>query len=183
MYAYPQTAAAPSRSNGMDVTAWALVALIVAIICAGVGWFAASQDVLGNGDVQTQAELASREAAAAGVQSGYKAGAAQGRREAGLQAQLKLAQTKRSAAQEGFTNGFSDGRQRAAARSNGINSTFGMTSYDSYSLDTYTDPYATGLFDDAPGYSSSAYDEFGYGLSGGSVYGSTNPLASASLGN
>jgi hypothetical protein len=185
MYAYPQTAPAvqqPGRSNnGIDVASWALVALIVAILCAVVGWFIASHGVLGRGDVQTQAQLAAREGAARGVQDGYGQGAAQGRRQAALRAQLNLAQTKRSAAQDGYSAGFNAGRERAAARAGESMFGAGMSTYGAYPPQDSTDLMASGLFDDEPGFASSAYDEFGYGTSTGSAYDSTSPLSSAAL--
>lgn len=180
MYAYQQAAPAPQNKNGVDVAAWALVALIVALLCGAVGWFVASNDVLGRGDMQEQAELAAREGAARGVRAGYSQGAKQGRQQAGLQAQLSIAQGKRTAADEGYSAGYSTGRSRAEARRNGY-STGMMSSYDAYPAQDYSDVLSSSLLNDEPGYSTSAFDEFGYGTSAGSAYGATSPLSSAAL--
>lgn len=185
MYAYqqPAPAAVGSRTGGLDVTAWALVALVVAVVCGAAGWAIASQDVLGRDDLANETQLAAREGAARGMTDGYSQGAKSGRAEAGLRARLDLQQTKRSAAQEGYQAGFGDGRSRAAARAGDPDAMFGMSSTTSgaYPSMDYSDVLASGLFGDEPGYSTSAFGEFGYGTGSSVPYGSTNPLASSSL--
>lgn len=182
MYAYQQPAATAQRSGGLDVTAWALVALVVALVCAAAGWAIASQDVLSRDDLASEAQLAAREGAARGMTDGYSQGAKGGRSEAALRARLDLQQTKRSAAQEGYQAGLNDGRARAAARAGDPDAMFGLTTASgAYPSMDYSDVLASGLFGDEPGFSTSAYGEFGYGTGSSVPYGSSSPLASSSL--
>lgn len=183
MYAYQQYAPTQqTRRSGIDAASWALIALVVALICAGAGWAIASKRVMSQGELQDQSILASREGAARGMQDGYRDGAKVGRREEGLRARLDLQRSKRGAVQDGFNTGFNDGRARTEARSSGFDA-LAMSSLGSYPSMGYSDALSSGLFDDEPGYSTSSYSSYGYGANVGSTYATSgSSYASGSLG-
>ena len=75
MSTYQMTAPAQSRPGGMDVASWALVAVVVAIICAGAGWAIAREAGPTQDDLALSADLAGREGRIRGESSGYADGA------------------------------------------------------------------------------------------------------------
>ncbi|MCW2928384.1 MAG: hypothetical protein JWM86_2352 [Thermoleophilia bacterium] len=168
MATYQHAAPAPSRSSGTDVAAWALIALVVALICAGVGWAVARQDVPSRQDVAETSELAAREALVRGESTGFAAGARLGRNEAALKAKGSILAERRAATREGYDAGFQSGRSKAGDPDAYLSSTAGAGAYPSAG---YEDILAAGLFGaDAPGFSDSAYDSLGYGAGVTSPY-------------
>ncbi|MCW2924275.1 MAG: hypothetical protein JWM98_1679 [Thermoleophilia bacterium] len=172
MSTYQVAAPAPSRSSGgVDVAAWALVALVVAVVCAGAGWAIARQDSPGTADVARTADLAGRDGLVRGQQSGYVQGADQGRREAALRAKGEVATARQQASRDGYQAGYDAGRQRNDPGYVPSASTFGAGA-DASSL---PDPLETGgLGADVPGYSTSAFDGYGYGASAQAPYTGTS---------
>lgn len=173
--------AAPAPKGGTDVAAWALVALIVAAVCAAAGWAIASGDVLGREDLARNAALAAQDGAIRGESLGYGQGAAQGRREATLRTRTQVDNARRTASREGYAAGYAEGRAKAGDPNAYLNSTAGAGVYPEAG---YEDILAAGLFGaDAPGYSDSAFDSYGYGVGVTTPYlGSTTAL-STSLGD
>lgn len=170
-YAYSQPQPA-QHSGGTDLTAWALVALVVALICGGAGWAIARNDTPSSSEVARTSELAAREAATRGETIGYRNGAATGRSENSLRTKLYVAQAQAAAQREGFSAGFGDGRTRAQARANGFDSygLSGLGSTGAYPAADYNDVLASGAFDDVPGYADSTYSGSGYGTSATTPY-------------
>lgn len=186
MHAYQQTPApATAARSGTDVAAWALVALIVAIVCAGAGWAVARQDAPSSEDVAREAELAARESATRGMRSGYSQGADLGRREASFRARLSMLENRRSAAQSGWSAGYAEGRSRAASRAGDEEGLFGGASLPggAYPALGYEDVLASGMFGDAPGFSDSAYSSFGYGGGVSTPWTSTGAYGGTSRGD
>ena len=170
-YTYSQQPA-QQRGGGTDVAGWALVAVVVAIVCAGAGWAIARNSTPGRDDVARTSELAAREASARGEYAGYRSGAAAGRRETALQTKLAVAQGRASAQREGFNAGFGDGRQRAQNRAYGFDGGYaGLGAGGAFPSAGYEDILASGLFGaDAPGFSDSAYSGLNYGSSATTGY-------------
>ena len=173
MTTYQHAAPAPARSGGTDVAAWALVAIVVATICAGAGWAIARQDTPGSSDVARNAELAAREGLIRGEAAGFGEGAKLGRREVALKTKAQMAAERRQAAREGYDTGYSEGRMKAGDPN--AFSTAGMGA-GTYPTQGYEDILASGLLgSDAPGYSDSAYDTLGFGTGTSTPYlGSTS---------
>ena len=170
MTTYQHAAPAPARSGGTDVAAWALVAIIVAAICAVAGWAIASQDVLGRDDLARSAALAERDGFVRGESTGYSQGANQGRREASLRTRTQVDAARRQASREGYAAGYSEGRARAGDPDAFLSSPYGGGA-GAYPSAGYEDVLAAGLFGaDAPGYSDSAFDSYGYGSGIGTSY-------------
>ncbi len=161
MTTYQHAAPAPARSGGTDVAAWALVAVVVALICAAAGWAIARQDSPSGGDLQANAALASRDGFVRGERAGYGEGAALGRRQVAVRTKTQMAAERRQAAREGYDAGFAEGRTKAGDPDAFMYSSAGAGAYPSAG---YEDILAAGLFgSDAPGFSDSAYDSLGYG--------------------
>lgn len=168
MATYQHAAPAPVRSGGTDVAAWALIALVVAVICAGVGWAVARQDTPSRQDIAETSELAAREALVRGEYKGFAAGSRLGRNEAALRAKGSVLAEKRAATREGYNAGYQSGRMKAGDPDAFLGSTAGAGAYPSAG---YEDVLAAGLFGaDAPGFSDSAYDSLGYGVGATSPY-------------
>jgi len=165
-YTYSQPQQAPAQQSGPDVAAWALVALVVALICAAAGWAIARNDAPSRNDVARSAELAAREASVAGESIGYRNGAATGRAENALRTKLAVAQAKQQGSADGYGAGYVEGRSRAQSRQFGLGG-YGLGSSlgtsGAYPSAGYEDILASGAFSDVPGYSSSTYDAAGYG--------------------
>lgn len=173
MATYPQTAPAPART---DVAAWALVAMIVALICAGAGWAIARNDVPGRDDLARTSDLAARDGLLRGQASGFTQGASLGRREAALQARSTMLAARQQAQREGYDAGYSSGRSKAGDPNAYLSSTLGAGG--TYPSMGYEDVLANGLFgSDAPGFSDSAYDSLGFGAGSSTPY-----LGAASIG-
>lgn len=175
MSTYQPVPTTPSRS-GTDVAAWALVALVVALVCASAGWAIARQDVPSSAEVTRTSALAAREASVRGMRDGYGQGAAAGRRQASLQSQLEQLRQRGSASRDGWSAGYQDGRSRAAALRGDDADLFGMPSTGAYPSLGYEDVLSAGLFGDVPGFADSAFTGYGYGT------GSTTPYAAAAFG-
>lgn len=172
MTTYQQIAPAPGRAGNTDVAAWALVALVVAAVCAAAGWALARQDVPGMGDVARSGELAARGGLMRGEAAGYSEGARLGRREASARARATLLAERRQASREGYDAGYMEGRAKA-----GDPDAFmaGGMAGGAYPAAGYEDVLAAGLFGaDAPGYSDSAYDGLGYGTAASPYLGSAS---------
>jgi hypothetical protein len=181
MTTYQYAAPAPAKTGGTDVAAWALVALVVALICAGAGWAIARNDVMGMDDLSRATDLAARDGLARGESAGYGEGARLGRREASMRAKAQIGSERRSAAREGYESGYQEGRAKAGDPDAFLG--MGGLAGGAYPAAGYEDVLASGLFGgDEPGFSTSAYDSLGYGAGGSSPYlgGST---AATSLGD
>jgi hypothetical protein len=176
-----QYAAPAAGKGGTDVAAWALVALIVAVVCAFAGWAVASGQVLSQDDLARNAALAAQDGLVRGEAEGYRQGATQGRRESALRTRTRIDAERREAAREGYAAGYQQGRALAGDPNAFLASTAGAGAYPPAG---YEDILAAGLFGpDAPGYSDSAYDAYGYGIGVTTPYrGATTPLAT-SLGD
>lgn len=165
-YTYSQPQQAPAQQSGPDVAAWALVALVVALICAAAGWAIARNDAPSRNEVARTAELAAREASVQGEQIGYRNGAATGRAENALRTKYAVAQAKQQGTADGYGAGYTEGRSRAQARQYGLSS-YGLGgslgAAGAYPSAGYEDILASGAFNDVPGYASSAFDSAGYG--------------------
>ncbi|MBC7460998.1 MAG: hypothetical protein H7287_06515 [Thermoleophilia bacterium] len=185
-YTYSQPQQAPAQqSGGTDVAAWALVALVVALICAAAGWAIARNDNPSRSEVGRTSELAAREAATRGETIGYRNGAASGRADNSLRTKLYAAQARASAQREGYTAGFGEGRTRAQSRASGFDS-YGMSGLGStgaYPSADYGDVLASGAFGDVPGYADSAYSGAGYGTTGVTPYGGASSTYGTSSGD
>ena len=178
MSTYQQHAApAPVRSGGTDVAAWALVAIVVALICGGAGWAIARQDTPGSADVARNAELAAREGLMRGEAAGFGEGARLGRREVALTTRTRLAAERRQAARGGYDIGYSEGRMKAGDPNAFSTAGMGTGTFPSAG---YEDVLATSLLgSEAPGFSDSAYDALGYGSATSAPYlGSTSRATS-----
>ena len=184
MATYQQTAPAPTRSTGgTDVAAWALVALIVVLVCATAGWAIARQTTPGAEDLAQSANLAAGVGLSRGESIGYGEGARLGRREAALKARTAIQTERRTAAREGYAAGFAQGRMKAgdpdAYLSAGASSASGA-----YPAAGYEDVLASSLMgSDASGYASSAYDSLGYGDGATTPYLGSSTAASTSPGD
>jgi hypothetical protein len=171
MATYQQTA---PRSGNTDVAAWALVAVIVALICATAGWAIARQGTPGRGDLVREADLAARTGLQNGSAAGYRQGAAAGRREAALRARTQVQAAKSQASNEGYSAGYEAGRSRAGDPFAFSSSTGVPGSSGSYPADGFEDILASGLFGDDVS-TTSAYDASGFGSSASTPYlGSTS---------
>lgn len=169
MTTYQHAAPAPARSGGTDVAAWALVALIVAAICAGAGWAIARQDAPSMDDVARNAELASRDGYMRGERSGYGEGASLGRRQVAVRTRTQIAAERTAAAREGYDAGFAEGRIKAGDPNAFSYSTAGGAG--AYPAAGYEDILAADLFGgDVPGFSDSAYDSLGFGTGTSTPY-------------
>jgi hypothetical protein len=184
MSTYQYAAPAPARRGGVDVAAWALVALIVAAVCAFAGWALARGDSPSRDEVYRDAALASQEGLQRGQSLGISQGARQGRREASARANAQVSAARQQASREGYDAGYADGRSKAGDPDAYVNSTAGLGASGAYPAADYSDVLAAGLFGgDAPGYSTSAFDAYGYGVGSTTPYiGSTTPLTT-SLGD
>ena len=180
MSAYQMTAPAP-RSDNTDAAAWALVAVVVALVCAGAGWAIARQDAPSQADVATEVELAGRESAQRGQRFGYQDGARLGRREAQLTGRTQVLAARRQGTTEGYAEGYREGRSQAGDPDAFM--TGGLGGAASNPLPGYEDVLRSGLFGggDEPGYSSSAYDAYGYGSTATTPY--VGSAASTSAGD
>lgn len=173
-------APAPARSGGTDLAAWALVAIVVAAVCAVAGWAVASQGVVGEDDLTRSTALAAQEGLLRGEAVGYRQGSGQGRREATLRTRTRMDAERRQAAREGYEAGYAEGRAKAGDPFAHAGSTVGTGAYPSAG---YEDILAAGLFGaDAPGYSDSAYDSYGYGTGVTTPYLDSSSTPSSSLG-
>jgi hypothetical protein len=161
MSTHQYAAPASARSSDTDVAAWALVAVIVALICALAGWAIASNDVLGQDEVARSATLAARDGLMRGQSVGFTQGSNQGRRETTLTTRTRINAERQQAAREGYEAGYQTGRAKAGDPDAFLGST---TSTGAFPSAGYEDVLAAGLFGaDAPGFSSSAYDAQGFG--------------------
>jgi hypothetical protein len=175
MATYQQAAPAPART---DVAAWALVAVIVAIICAGAGWAIARNDVPGRDDLARTSDLAARDGLMRGQATGYAQGAKLGRREAALQSRSAMLAAKAEAQREGYANGYANGRSKAGDPDAYLNTGLGMGAGFAGSSAEDEALLATGVYGgDVPGFSDSAYDSLGYGSDTSTPY-----LGAASAG-
>lgn len=169
MTTYQYAAPAPARSGGTDVAAWALIAIVVALICAGAGWVIARQDTPSVDEVAQHSELAARDGAMRGEAAGYSQGARLGRREAAAQTKARILAERRQAAREGYDAGYAQGRMKAGDPDAFLHSTGGASG--AYPAAGYEDVLAAGLLgSDAPGFSDSAYDSLGYGAGASTPY-------------
>lgn len=163
MTTYQYAAPAPARSGGTDVAAWALIALVVALICAGAGWAIARNDTMGIDDLARSSDLAARDGFMRGEGTGYTEGAKLGRKEASVRAKAQIAAERRQASTEGYDQGFMAGRAKAGDPDAYLHGGTGLAG-GAYPSAGYEDVLAAGLFGgDAPGYSTSAYDGYGAG--------------------
>jgi hypothetical protein len=180
MTTYTATAPQPVK-HGTDVAAWALVALVVALICAGAGWAIARNDVMGMDDLSRATDIAARDGLTRGEASGYSDGAKLGRREASFKAKAQITGARQQASREGYDAGYQEGRAKAGDPDAYLG--MGGLSTGAYPAAGYEDVLAAGLFGgDEPGYSTSAYDSLGYGAGASSPY--LNSYSSAtSLGD
>ncbi len=183
MNTYQTAVPAPARSEGHDVAAWALVALIVAAVCAFAGWALARNDSPSQSDVQRSAALASQEGLQRGQALGISQGTKQGRIQAAARVRTQVSAARGQAKSEGYAAGYAAGRSQAGDPDAYLNSTAGIGGSGAYPAADYSDVLAAGLFGgDAAGFGTSAYDAYGYGANSSTPYiGSTTPL-SASLG-
>jgi len=160
---YQQTAPSQSRS-GADTSVWALIAVIVVLVCGVAGWAIARQDVPGTNEVNRTAALAVRNGELAGTREGIAQGARVGRQEANLRTKQQVAAARAQATREGYAAGITDGRARAQARANGdtyFPSGAGAAGTGAYPTQGYEDVLASDLLNDEPGYASSAYPGYG----------------------
>ena len=173
MTSYQYAAPAPARSGGTDVAAWALVALVVATICAGAGWAIARQDSPSTGDIARNAELAARDGFTRGESSGYGEGARLGRKQVAVRTRAQMAAERRQGASEGYSTGFVEGRAKAGDPNAYMNSTAGAGVYPAAG---YEDLISADLLgSDVAGFSDSAYDSAGFGTGTSTPYlGSTS---------
>lgn len=164
----PYQHTAPARSGGTDVAAWALVALIVALVCAAAGWAVASNAVPGTEDVARSSELAALDGLARGEAAGYSQGARLGRRQASMRTRSTILAERRQATREGYDAGYAEGRAKAGdPNAYSVSGPVG----GAYPSAGYEDVLATGLFGgDVPGYSDSAYDSLGFGAGSSTPY-------------
>jgi hypothetical protein len=170
-----------ARSGDLDVAAWALVAVIVAVICGIAGWAIASNDVLGSDEVARNASLASQDGLMRGQSVGFTQGAGQGRREATLTTKTRMAAERQQAAREGYEAGYQSGRAKAGDPDAFMGSTTGTGTYPSAG---YEDVLAAGLFGaDAAGFSDSAYDSQGFGAGSTTPYLGSSAAATTSPGD
>ncbi|MCW2920296.1 MAG: hypothetical protein JWL76_170 [Thermoleophilia bacterium] len=168
MTTYQYAAPAPARSGGTDVAAWALVALVVATICAAAGWAIARQDTPGRDDVARNAELAAQDGFVRGETSGYGEGARLGRRQVAVRTRTEMAAERRQAAREGYDTGFMEGRSKAGDPNAFMNSTAGAGVYPAAG---YEDILSADLLGgDVPGFSDSGYDSLGFGAGTSTPY-------------
>ncbi|MCW2961525.1 MAG: hypothetical protein JWM25_1612 [Thermoleophilia bacterium] len=167
MATYAQSAPS-NRSGGTDVAAWALIALVVAMICAAAGWAIARQDNPGRDDLQRNAMLASQEGSLQGQADGYKVGAVAGRKEAALRNKQQADSARAAATRDGYDAGVLEGRNRAMARANG-EPYFSSGAAAGGTLPGYEDILAR-LGGDVPGYSDSAYSSSGFGTTATTPY-------------
>lgn len=176
--------AAPAPRSKPDPASWALIALIVVIVCAFAGWMIASSSVLGRSDLAQNATLASQDGLARGHAVGYRQGARHGRRVTSLRTQAQVASVRRQASREGYAAGYQDGRSKAGDPYAFLTGGAADASAGAYPSAGYEEILAAGLFgEDAPGYSDSAYDAYGFGAGVTTPYlGATTPLAT-SLGD
>ncbi len=177
MTTYQYAAPVPARSGGTDVAAWALVALVVAMICAGAGWAVARQDSPSRNDIARDAELASRDGFMRGERIGYGEGAGLGRRQVAVRTKAQMAAERRQAATEGYDSGFAEGRMKAGDPDAFMYSTAGAGAFPAAG---YEDILSADLFGgDAPGYSDSAYDSMGFGSGTQTPYLGTTSLGTS----
>lgn len=170
MTTYQHAAPAPAKSGGTDLAAWALIAIVVALVCAGAGWALARQDVPGVDEVARTSELAARDGLMRGESIGYSEGARLGRREASAKARATILAERRQAAREGYDAGYAQGRMKAGDPDAFRYSQAGAGA-GAYPAAGYEDVLAAGLLgSDVPGYSDSAYDSLGYGLGASTPY-------------
>lgn len=163
-FQYAAPAPAPARSGGTDLAAWAVVAIVVAIVAAGAGYVVARQDTPGAGDVARSSDLAARTGFARGERSGYADGTRLGRSEANAKVRARVAAERAAATREGYQAGYENGRARAGDPNALPTGGFGATG--TYPSMGYEDVLAADLFgSDAPGYSDSAFETMGYGTS------------------
>ncbi len=168
MTTYQYAAPAPARSGGTDVAAWALVALVVAVVCAGAGWAIARQDNPGRDDVARNAELAARDGFTRGETAGYGEGARLGRKQVAVRTRAQMAAERRQAATEGYDTGFMEGRAKAGDPNAYVSSGAGAGVYPAAG---YEDLMSADLFgSDVPGFSDSAYDSLGFGTGTSTPY-------------
>jgi hypothetical protein len=169
MSTYQYAAPAPAKTGGTDVAAWALVALVVALICAGAGWAIARNDVMGMDDLSRATDVAARDGLARGESSGYSEGARLGRKEAAMRGKAQISGERRQAAREGYEAGYQEGRAKAGDP-DAFMGTTGLAG-GAYPSAGYEDVLSAGLFGgDEPGFSTSAYDSMGYGSGASSPY-------------
>lgn len=177
---------APSSSaakGGTDVAAWALVALVVAAVCATAGWAIASRDVLDRDDLARNTALAAQDGLLRGEAEGYRQGARQGRREATLRTRTQMNAERRQAARDGYQAGYDEGRAKAGDPFAFAGSTAGLST-GAFPSAGYEDILAAGLFGaDAPGYSDSAYEAYGFGAGASTPYLGDSTLPQSSLGS
>lgn len=158
---------APATRGGTDLAAWALIALVVALVCGGAGW-ALARSASGDMDLERATELAARDGLMRGEASGMAQGARQGRRDAALRARSAVASERRQAAREGYEAGYAEGRSRAGDPDAFVGA---GPSSGAYPPAGYEDVLASGMLGaDEPGYSDSAYGSFGYGTGSSSPY-------------
>jgi hypothetical protein len=170
MTSYQYAAApAPAKSGNTDVAAWALVAVIVALICAGAGWAIARQDTPGRGELTREADLAARTGLQNGSAAGYRQGAAAGRREAALRARTQMQAARSQASTEGYDAGYQAGRSRAGDPFAFSSATGVPGSSGAFPADGFEDVLASGLFGDDLS-TTSAYDASGFGSSASTPY-------------
>lgn len=188
MSTYAQTAPArrAGSGGGTDVAAWALVAVIVAIVCAIAGWAIARQSNPGADDLRRSSYLAAQGGSLQGQQDGYRAGAVAGRTEAGLRAKQQSAMARAEATREGYAAGYDEGRNRAMARADGdshIGTSSALGAGGAYPAPDYRDILASGAFADVPGYADSAYSSSGFGSTATSPYAGGTGFGASSYGD
>lgn len=158
--------AAPASSS--DRSVWALLAVVIALAAAALGWFIAHESAPSWSDVQTASALRQRDGELAGRTSGYRAGTRLGRREAQLESRLQAQRTARGAFSEGYQSGVAAGRSVARAQRGGSGASTGAYVGGAYPAESFDDVLAgTDLAQDAPGYASPS-PAAGYGAGYGS---------------
>lgn len=172
---------APQNESKQDLTVWALVALIVVMVCALAGWMIASSGVMDRDDLARSASYASQDGQARGHVVGYRQGAAQGRRIATMRSRAQINSARRQAAREGYSQGYQEGRSRAGDPDAFLTGSSFAGVAGTYPSLGYEDILAAGLFgDDAPGFADSAYDAYGFGAGTSTPYlGTPAPLTTS----
>lgn len=175
--------AAPAAKGGTDVAAWALVALVVAAVCAFAGWAIAGRDVLDGDDLARNTVLAAQDGLVRGEAEGFRQGSRAGRREATLRTRTQVKSERAAAAREGYQAGYVAGRAKAGDPFAFAGSTADLSS-GAYPNAGYEEILAAGLFGaDAPGYSDSAYGSYGFGAGTSTPYYGDTTDPQSSLGS
>ncbi len=127
MYSQTAHAVVPAPTNrSTDPAIWAIVALVAAIVAAGLGWAVAQSQRPSWNDATQVSALARQEGQLRGQQQGYRDGSRLGRKEAQLQARVSSTRAQRASFAEGYRAGVQQGRATARAQRGSGLDTYGM---------------------------------------------------------